>query len=529
MKKACPLLVLLVLMMPFAMAQTGEFEVSGKIIGLTNATTSGEISLVNTLPVKFSYVTIKDLKFFDESGEEVNGFKIEFQESIIKSWSPGEKKVLMYTLSSGNVTPGLYTLYLFMWGFTEDNKLYLLRAYVPVEVMDRPIIFKEAISLIKDRPHSKIALTGDSIVVYSHVVNIANEKIKLQAKAELIDPTGETVVSRQETVFLNPGDNLVRFELQIPDPAPQGRYEVKYTLTYDRGTYEYSESYWVELGIGLADLSVEKTNALQGEKNKAYLIVSSERDTILNVSWKVYDVKGALLSENETEVSVVPGSNIIGIPLPTAYPGTNKFIVKVFYKGVLIGEKSGEYLVVGYPSLLARAENSTLHITVLNPNSFQLQGLLIYRISWENGNLVKETRELKIPPGNMSLKINLKGEGRYSYDIVLQILNREFRVSGEGFVQPKPSSPTLTQEKTTTTLTTSKTEEQHWTTTSTFSPTTTTFKAGTLGTKWLVIVAILAVVVLAGVSVYYALERSPKRRRRARKKPKRKSPLGRVK
>ncbi|ASJ17453.1 hypothetical protein A3L04_10415 [Thermococcus chitonophagus] len=518
MRRALLILIILILM-PFVSAQFGQFKCEGEVIGLTGSTTSGEFYLVNSLKVKFSYVSIKQVKFFDSAGNEVEGFDIEFQDMIIRFWSPDEKKPIRYSLYvDKNVEPGDYTLYLFMWGFTETGQLYLISAYVPVEVKSRPLVFYEAMSFIKEKPNSKVALTGDTIVVYSHVRNLASVPINVTAKAQLLSQTGKVVVSRVATQKIEPGDNVIRFEIKIPDPLPPGVYELKYEISYERGVYEYSKQYWVEIGISLVNMSIESTNVLQGEENFAYLVVSSDRYSTVEVQLRVYAPDFSF--SNSTTYDVAPGSNILKLRLPTEKPGRHDITVSVLYKGLKVGESSGSYLVVGFPTLNASANGKVLTVVITNPNTISLSGTLEYRIIWSDGSVVKGVETLMLPPGEFNFQVNLSKRGNFRYFIILDVLGREVEVKGIGSIlQPTTSSSvsSTSSEKTTTSETLV-----------TYANTTTsTSMAAVASSSKKSIIVVLVIVVVIGAVAGYSWFNDPKRKRRKRKKPKRKSPLGR--
>ncbi|MFA4647522.1 hypothetical protein P8X24_09780 [Pyrococcus kukulkanii] len=520
MRKVLFILVLLILM-PFVNAQVGQFESEGKVIGLVNSVTSGEFYLTNPLKIKFAHVSIRSAKFFDEEGNEVEGFNIEFQDSIFRFWGSGEKKVVKYSLYAKNVTPGEYLLYIFMWGFTETNQLYLLSVYVPVEVRDKPLIFQDAVSFIKDKPNAKVALSGDVIVVYSHVTNLASVPINVTARAEIVSQSGKVVTWEEFNQTMNPGDNLIRFELRLPDPLRPGVYKLKYEISYERGVYEYSREYWVDVGISFVDMSIERTNALQGEDNFAYIVISSDRSALIDVNLTVYAPDYSL--ENSTKFRITPGSNILKLKLPTEKPGRHEAGVKVFYKGFEVGEATGDYLVIGFPTLNASVKDGRIVVVINNPNAISLTATVEYRITWDDGSLVREAKELLLPSGNYTFSIGLRREGGFKYVVSLKTLGREVEVEGVGVVGPSSitsSTTSFPHSTTTSSLTTTTPSES---TTSSATPTTTPPKKSN---TWAFLLLLLALVGIAGVGGYYWLTDS-RRKRRKRKKPKRKSPLGR--
>ncbi|MFA4720510.1 COG1470 family protein [Pyrococcus kukulkanii] len=520
MRKALFILVLLILM-PFVNAQVGQFESEGKVIGLVNSVTSGEFYLINPLKIKFAHVSIKSVKFFDEEGNEVEDFNIEFQDSIFRFWDPGEKKLVKYSLYAKNVTPGEYVLYIFMWGFTETNQLYLLSVYVPVEVKDKPLIFQDAVSFVKDKPNAKVALSGDIIVVYSHVTNLASVPINVTARAEIVSQSGKVVTWREFNQSMNPGDNLIRFELKLPDPLRPGVYELRYRISYERGVYEYSREYWVDIGISFVDMSIEGTNVLQGEDNFAYIVVSSDRSALINVNLTVYAPDYSL--ENSTKFRIIPGSNIIKLKLPTEKPGRHEVGVKVFYKGFEVGESTGDYLVIGFPTLNSSVKGDSIAVMINNPNAISITATVDYRITWDDGSLVREAKELLLPPGNYTFSIALQRKGAFKYEISLRAFGKEFEVRGAGVIKPPSPTSTTTSFPHSTTTSSSTITTSSESTTSSVTPAAPSPKKGS---NWAFLLLLLVLVGIVGISGYYWFN-DPKRKRRKRKKPKRKSPLGR--
>ncbi|AEC51882.1 hypothetical protein PNA2_0966 [Pyrococcus sp. NA2] len=516
MKRALiPLLFVLFISFPVR-AQVTSFTANGQVVCLVGSTTTGEFELVNPLPVEFTYVSVRDIKIIDKNGKEVPGISVNLLNMIIKEWGAKESRTIKYfTRTSKDVKPGKYTLYLFMWGFTR-KELYLIRAYVPVEVSDKPLVFREAVSFIKENPFSGVALTGNTIVVYSHVTNIASSPINATSKAYLRDNLGNVIVKLERNVTLNPGDNLIRFEIKIPLNTSDGIYELKYVISYPGGTYEFSKNYVVEFGVSFQGLSIEKTNVLEGEENFAYIAVTSDRSISLNLTLKVYNELSGLIYSNSSEVKIGKGSAIIKLRLPTIHPGKNTVVVDLKFKNRVIGEKTGWYLVVGYPRVNASVEGSFIRINVFNPNSFNVKGILQYRIEWEDGRIIKKTMEIDIPPGNNTYVAKLEGYGKFKYNVSVESFGRRIWVSGSGKIE-KPTMPRASTPR----ETSSPTEPSSTSTSKSTTPIVTKGKS-----RGLLVLAI-AIVVAVGVSLLYYYN-TPKRRRRKRPKPRRKSPLGRV-
>lgn len=517
MRKILITIVLLLLILPLVKAQVTNFLVNGEVLCLTNSTTSGEFELVNPLSVDFTYVSVREVKVLDRDGNQVQGISINLVDLIIKNWKAKESKTIRYfAKASSDVKPGDYTLYLFMWGFTQ-NKLYLLRAYVPLKVSDKPLIFHEATSFVKENPFSNVALTGSTLVVYSHVTNVASSPLNVTSEAYLEDSFGNIVVKSNRTITLLPGDNIVRFEIPIPLTLPDGKYELNYIIRYDRGSYEFSKEYLVEFGVSFKGVSIERTNVLEGEKNYVYLTISSDRNIPLNLTVRVYNDVNGFVYLNRSEVFINKGSSIVKVKLPTDYPGKNTLIATLEFGNRTIGEGSGWYLVVGYPRINSTVKDSMLQVLLDNPNGFSIKGKLEYRIEWEDGRIVKKSVDIEIPPGSEVITIKLEGVGKFKYNISLNVFGKEIRTGGTGEIE---------RQKMGTFKTTTSKER-----TTTSSPKITHSKTQTLVEKHkerrslllIFLVVTILIVISAGILWYL---KSPKRRRKRRKKPKRRSPLG---
>ncbi|AAL80577.1 hypothetical protein PFDSM3638_02250 [Pyrococcus furiosus DSM 3638] len=519
-------LILITLIMPIVSAQLLEFEPEGKVITLVGAKTTGDFELKNPFTITFTSVTIKDVKILDKNKNEVSGFSISLSPKMFYEWKPEEKRVITYTIvTDKNVAPGEYTLYIFMWGF-HDDEMYLIRAYVPLEVKDKPLIFYEAVSYVKERPNSNIVFNGETIIVYSHVANLASEVINATASTCLKDMGGNIVIEKYANLSLFPGDNLVKFELKVPESVPPGNYELTYKISYERGEYVFRKDYIVEFGVSLATISIEKTNVLQGEENYAYVFISSERDIHVNLTVQVHSEDGNAIYKNKTTIKARPGSNLVKIKLPTEYLGENVVNVNLEYDGLKLGSASTWYLVVGYPTLTILTENNQTvlppTIIINNPNAFQIPATLTYTIRWMNGTIVKEIKEIYLPPGETTVKIPINGYGKFSYEITLTSFGKSTKISGWGEVLPPSETSGREETKPSQTSTTQSTF--------TFTTKNQTYTTPALtgnNQKTIILLISVMLLVLVGAGIYYYSRKKTRKRKRERPKPKRKSPLGR--
>ncbi|AEH25543.1 hypothetical protein [Pyrococcus yayanosii] len=510
---------LLLFLIPAVSAQYAVFDVEGEIWVLAGDLHEGSVLLKNDLSVNFDYVIIRKHSILDSEGKEVEGIYVTFRRTRFGAWGTGEAKELEYiAFAEADVPPGTYTVSLTLWGFV-GGKIYVIKANIPLVVSDKSLVFHEATSYIEERPFSDVALNGESIVVYSHVTNLKSSNVTLRAKAYLVGFQG-VVLKEERVLSLEPGDNLIRFELRIPYDLPAGEYELVYELRYEKGEYRYSKKYWVEFGVSVEGFSVESTSTFEGEENVGYVTVISERTIKVNVTVEVYGEDGSNVWSERKEYLLVEGPNMIKVSLPTSSPGKNTVKVEVSYGNVNLGSATGWYTVIAYP----RIENvefdekgPQLIVTVENRNNAEVAALLSYRLSWENGRIYKETEEVRIPPGESLLVIPLPKEpGNVTYELSLDALGKTIEVKGTIEITPETPTPTPTKSET---ETRSKVPGTNTTVTE-------TVEGEKGGYEYLIL---LAFVILAAIVVLLMGRGGRGKKRRQRPRPKRSSPLGRFK
>ncbi|AHF81054.1 COG1361 family protein [Thermococcus paralvinellae] len=527
MKRVATVIAIVLLLLPLASAQFVFFSSQGEILVLAGDYTEGTFILKNDQDLNFKVVSFRKYVILDEKLNEVGGFRLELQRTIYNKWASGESREISYKLFvNESVKPGNYQIVLTFWGFLESGDIYIITAKVPVKVLDKPLIFKEAITYVKERPFSSnYVLNGETIVVYSHVENLKNKVIPLKASAYL-ERNGKKYLLMKKVVNLTKGDNVVRFELSVPYNLPSGNYKLVYLLEYPGGTYSFSKEYYVQFGVELSTLALKNTQVMEDSQNEVYVTLTSERDIKVNVTLVTYDKNNELLHKYTKTVQLQKGTNIVRFTLPSASPGEVKVLVKVTYDGVLVGEKSTTYYVIAYP----RIDSVIYHmlndgrvefvVVIMNENQEKIEGTISYKIAIANGTLYKGLREIVLSPGRNEIQLEFQlPEGEVKYQFVLSAFNRQNVREGTIYIK----KPTPTQSSLTSTSAKITTKE-------TISSQTESVKKDEMKKieKWaLYFVTALTVIIL--IVAIMRIRKPRKRKRRERPKPKRKSPLGKYK
>ncbi|NJE08215.1 hypothetical protein E3E31_06720 [Thermococcus sp. M39] len=521
MKRVTLIIAVVLLLLPLASAQFVIFSSQGEILVLTGDYTEGTFTLKNDQNFDFKVVSFRKYVVLDEKLNEVGGFRLELQKTIYNDWKSGESREIDYTLFvNESVKPGNYQIVLTFWGFLESGDIYIITAKVPVKVVDKPLIFKEAITYVKERPFSSnYVLNGETIVVYSHVENLKNSIISLKASAYL-ERDGKKYLLMTKVVNLTKGDNIVRFELSIPYDLPSGNYKLVYLLEYPGGTYSFSKEYYIQFGVELSALSLKSTQVMEDSQNEAYVTITAERDIKFNVTLLTYDKNGELLRKYAETVQLQKGTNIVRFTLSAAPPGEVKVLVKVTYDGVSLGEKSTAYYVIAYPKIDSIIYHTLdggkieFIVVVMNENQGKIEGVLSYKITAANGTLYKGSKEVVLTSGKNEIRLEFTlPEGEAKYQFVLSSFDKESIREGTVYVKKQTPTQTLSSTSSSSTI---RTKE------------TTSSQAESVGKSekknWI----LYFVVALAVVFLVVALVglRKPSKRRRERPKPKRKSPLG---
>jgi len=521
------IIMAMVLVLPLASAQFITFPSRGEILVLAGDHAQGTFVLKNDQNLDFKVVSFRRYAVLDEKLNEVEGFKLELQRTIYNEWASGESREISYKLLvNESVKPGNYQIVLTFWGFLESGDIYIITARIPVKVVDKPLIFKEAITYVKERPFSSnYVLNGETIVVYSHVENLKNKVIPLKASAYL-ERNGKKYLLMKKVVNLTKGDNVVQFELSVPYNLPSGNYKLIYLLEYPGGTYSFSKEYYIQFGVELSALSLKNTQVMEDSQNEVYVTITAERNINVNVTLVTYDKNNKLLHKYTKTIQLQKGTNIVRFKLPAASPGEVKVLVKVTHNGILVGEKSTTYYVIAYP----RIDSVIYHmlndgrvefvVVITNENQEKIKGTISYKIAIANETLYKGLREIVLSPGRNEIQLEfLLPEGEVKYQFVLSAFNRQNVREGTIYIKkptPTKSSLTFTSAKNTTKETIS-------------SQTESVKKDEMKKIEEWALYFITALAILIIIVAIMRIRKPGKRKRRKRPKPKRKSPLGKYK
>ncbi len=526
MRRAVRILLVLILVIsviPFVSGQYLTFTTPNSIEVLRGDYSVGTLSLTNAGGLSFKIVSYQDFWVEDSSGNTVPGFILVVNPRIFTAWASHKTYTITYNLSAPSGIPsGMYVLHMKFWAFTNDNTMYVVNARVPVNVIAGALKFGVAQSYIKERPGSPYVLNGETLVVFSHVVNRGHRNITISASVAF-GTAGTRYFKDIRNLVMVPGDNLVRFSIPVGYEVPPGVYTLNYTLSYPDGSYTYSKSFEVKFGVSLVAVSLKSSRVKLNQGNTAYLTLLSERDITLNLTVLTYKESKLILRSSHT-VAVHEGTEVISVSLPTQVPGNITSEILLSYAGRHVGSKNVSYsvlapLILSNMSYVAKTSGEvvfTLHI--LNSNDVPINGTVVYRV-YSGGNIIsKDSVSANFAPGMTSTRVILKlpvGK-EVSYEFSLLSLGETNTKKGSLYIQPPVS--------TTTPSTTSPP-----TTSSRVSNSTATSPGGGRGNSTVLLV-ILAVLILVGIGVaFYYSSRGGGANRRKRPKPKRRSPLGRFK
>lgn len=520
MKRMLLIPSLILAILPLASAQFITFLTTGGINVLSGDYTEGSFTLSNNAELNFDIVSFKEYKVVDERFNEVKGFTLELEQKIYHNWNSTQERKIGYKLSANeSVKAGRYQLLLTFWGFLHSGDVYIITARVPVNVIDRPLIFKEASSYVKERPLStNYALNGETIVVYSHVESLKRGIISLKAVAYL-EREGKGYSIKEQMVNITKGGNIVKLEVPVPYNIPSGRYRLIYELSYEGGSYIFSTEYFIQFGVEISSISLKSTSVLEDETNEVYVTITSERDIPIDLTLGIYGENNQLLRKEVKRVNLKRGTNVYKFELYPEKSGDMKVSTEIFYNGTLLGEASTFYKVIAIPKIerinidqWKNERKADFTLVIINSNDMEVRGSIEYKIYTGKGILHKGKSDLLLLPGKNELKLTFDVPEREKvfYEFKLMSFEREMVKEGEVlFKWETPTSPSTTEK-----------------TTMASSPAQTTpqiekrveyplYKLG------------LATVVIVTALLLYTLRRPRKTgRRRERPKPKRKSPLG---
>ncbi|WP_167729159.1 hypothetical protein [Thermococcus sp. 9N3] len=512
-------IILVSMFLPFTSAQFGTISVAGSITVVRGDYSEGTLLLTNNAGVIYSVVSYQSFWVEDTNGNRVEGFNFTMFPRVFPNWGRGQNKTVKYNLTvSKDVLPGNYTLYL-RFIATYSGDVYILKAKVPVEVLASPLTFTSAYSYVPGRGDVPYVFLGESVTVYSHVINIGHFNATVNVfSALLLGSNNYSVVSKNVTV--PPGDTLIRLSLPVGWNYPEGNYTLIYRVSYGDQSYTYTKKLAVSLGVRLVGVSVEKESVLLNDTLKAYVTIISERDINATISCVAVINGTKSFAAKTREITLSPGTSVVQLSLPTSKPGNVSAVIGLSVHGRSGGNDTVHYTVYAPPSigsLSAKLLNSTLEVSalLLNPTPEAVSGTLEYKVLANGTSLYADVLDVTIPPGKkgLSFRFNVPKGVNVTYSFKLNALGRVSVKEGSLWVPAPKPKPSPTQTPTTTSTTPQS------------NTTSTTGEANGGGFPWWPVVGILIVVAVV-VVLYY--QNQPKKGR-TRKTPKRRSPLGRFK
>ena len=469
--------------------------------------------------VDFKLVSFRSYRITDSAGNDVDFFNFTLKERNYGGWRSGETREIYYNISCAEGTkPGVYTLSLRFLGTTVKGQLQLIDLQTSIYVVESPVEFDYAQAYVKERPSSPYALRGETIIVFAHLRNIGHRPIPVTERITVLRE-GKVYFSEEAKKTLKAGENVLTTEVPVDVKWEDGSYLLKYTVSYRNETHTYTKEFPVRLGIKIVGVSIKRSEIESGSENVVYATVTSEREG--NVNFHVESLAGGeLIGSYDTVARVSPGTEVFKFSVPTNVTGEITVNLSATFLGVFLGSFTLHYLVTAPPEFLnltyEKVDTDEVEFTlvVLNPNPWDINGSVSYRISSAGDILYKDSVAASFKPGENVLKLNFKLplEQSVDYEFVLSAMGKSDKASGSLYL-PKPTP-------TTTSTTTS---------TSTTSPSNTTSSQPDEGSSLKTFVVLLAAGFLVLVGAYFLTRGESKKKRRERPKPKRSSPLGRFK
>lgn len=482
----------------------------------------GYITVENPSTFDFKLVSFRSYRITDSEGNDVSFFNFTLKDRNYGGWLSHESRKVYYNIScEEGVKPGVYTLYLRFLGTTERGELQIINLQTRIYVVESPIEFNYAQAYVKERPSSPYVLRGETIIVLAHLKNIGHRSVQVHEKITVLRK-GKVYFHREGGRLLGPGDNVLTTEIPVDVKWPDGSYLLKYTVSYDNETHTYAKEFPVRLGVKIVSVSIKTSEVESGSENLVYVTVTSERDGKVEFHVKS-TVEDQLVGAYDKVAVVSPGTKVFTLPVPTNVTGNVTVNLSATFLGVSLGNFLLHYTVTAPPRFInvtyqrVGEDEVEFEVSVFNPNPWDVNGSVLYRISSGGEVLYKDSVSASFKPGENTLRLRVKLplEQNIDYEFVLVAMGKSEKSSGSLYL-PKPT-PTTTSTSTTTS------------TTPTTSPSNTT---GTQpgGTSNLTsFIVILTAVFLILIGAYFLTREEPKKKRRQRPKPKRRSPLGRFK
>jgi len=515
LSSAVILLILLALIPPTSASSSQTIQV------IAGDYAVGTFTVSNPTDAPYKLAVVRDIWVEDSNGKRVEGFNITVSPHIVQGWGPREEKTFSFNVScSPDVLAGSYYLKIKFLASLSTGGLSTFVASVPLIVLSSPLRFN-TVHAYTPSGSWPLVFIGESFVVYSTVENIGHRTVNGTAYL-IVLREGTHYIDLSKNVSFRPGITSVSFDVRVPYSFPPGNYVFNYTIITPRGTFSMIKTFTLSWGVSLLSLSLERGEVYAGDDAVAYVSVLSQRKTTANLSVRYY-VGRKQASAFVKSVSLGPGTSVFTVPLFTKSPGQYTVSVSLSVAGKVIGVLSSKYHVIEPPkiiSVLPISSDKKLEFRVFlsNPGP-ETSGIISYAVSIENGITYKGSQVVEIPPGNSTISFSFSPtRARLEYIFNLSVGGHISSVSG-----------TLTPPIQTTTSTTSPTPTETLETPFT-SPSScnSTALSSSGGTEWWPALIILLMVLVA-IGAYYLYWNPGSKKRRKRKGPKRRSPLGRFK
>ena len=510
------ILVLLVILPPTAASSDQEIQV------VAGDYADGTVVILNSYKADYTLASVRDVWVEASNGTRVDGFNVTIFPRIVQNWDSGKGMTFRYNVScSPTVVPGNYFLKIRFLGVLHTGEPSILVASIPLVVLGSPLRFGDVNVYTLTGIWPRVFI-GDELVVYSSVSNLGHVTVNGTASLT-ISRGGETYLSLSKTVVFEPAsDFTVLFNVKIPHSLRPGDYSLKYVIKTQRGTFSKTWNFSLEWGVSLLGVSLENDRVYVGDSAVAYVSVMSQRNMRANLTAKFVNDKGEHVDTLLKPLSLEEGSFVFRVPLFTGVPGHYNVSISIVVDGSVIDTTSTTYEVIGTPQISSVVpvysdDNLEFRLVISNPG-VTTSGVISYLIRFENDTVYKGSKVIDVPAGNSTvIFVFPSSTGDVEYTFNLSVGGFVSSASGT-FEQPSPPTPAPASTNTSTTPVKN--------TTSNYTPSNSTGAATSDGLWWLFFAVLLIMTLVVG-GAYYIHKNQAKRKRREKRGPKRRSPLGR--
>lgn len=508
-------LVLLAILPPTAASSDQVIQV------IAGDYSDGSVVVLNPHRVNYKLASVREVWVESPDGRRVEGFNVTISPRVVQDWGLGEGMTFRYNVSCApTVAPGGYSLKIRFLGVLPTGELSIFIVSVPLTVLESPLHFGDVNVYTLTGSWPRVFIGGE-LVVYSSVYNMGHVAVNGTAFLT-ISRGGKTYVSLSKAIVFEPAsDSTVLFNVKLPYSLGQGDYTLKYVIKTPRGTFSKTLTFSLEWGVSLLGVSLEKDRVYVGDSAVAYVSVMSQRNIPANLTVRFINDKGEHVDTLLKQLSLGEGSFVFEVPLFTEAPGRYNISISIGVGENVIGTASATYEVVEAPRISSvvpvySEENLEFRVMISNPGA-AASGVISYLLRFENGTVYKGSKVIDVPSGNSTVVFVFpSGAGDVEYTFNLSVGGRVSSASGT-FEQPSPPTPGPAPTNTSTTPVEN--------TTSSYTPSNSTGAPTSGGLWWLFAVLLITALVVSGA---YCIHRNQAgRKRRGKRGPKRRSPLGR--